>query len=211
MASTARGTALLLLIVSVTLIVAATTMPWSTYYVGHSHWAKVEWVPFSQRVRPVDFLLNILLFLPFGYSASAFLGRDCSFLGRDRSFLDRDRSFLGRDRSPSGPSPRPRDTREGASATMDAAEMDASARDASEMDASEGDAAEMDASERDAAEMDASERRPYLIVGGAILLSTAVELFQVYSHGRLPTTTDVMSNALGAFLGARWAAARTGR
>jgi glycopeptide antibiotics resistance protein len=172
MASAARGTALLLLIVSVALIVAATTMPWSTYYVGHSHWAKVEWVPFSQRVRPVDFLLNILLFLPFGYSASAFLGRD--------------RSFLGRDRSPSGPSPRPRDTREGASATMDAAEMDA-------------------------AEMDASARRPYLIVGGAILLSTAVELFQVYSHGRLPTTTDVMSNALGAFLGARWAAARTGR
>ena len=100
MASAARGIALLLLIVSVALIVAATTMPWSIYYVGHSHWARVEWVPFSRRVRPVDFLLNILLFLPFGYSASA---------------------FLGRDRSPSGPSPRPRDTREGASATMDAA------------------------------------------------------------------------------------------
>ena len=60
--------------------------------------------------------------------------------------------------------------------------------------------------------MHASERRPYLIVGVAILLSLAVELFQVYCHGRLPTTTDIISNALGAYLGARWAAARfTGR
>ena len=151
MASTARGTALLLLIVSVTLIVAATTMPWSTYYVGHSHWAKVEWVPFSQRVRPVDFLLNILLFLPFGYSASAFFGRD--------------RSFLGRDRSPSGPSPRPRDTREGASATMDAAERDDAEMDAAERDAAEMDDAEMDDAEMYAAEMDASETRPYLTHG----------------------------------------------
>jgi len=58
-----------LLLVSVAVIIAATTMPWSMYYVGHSHWAHVEWVPFSRTVRPDDFLLNILLFLPFGCSA----------------------------------------------------------------------------------------------------------------------------------------------
>ena len=167
MAFAARGIALLLLLVSVAVIIAATTMPWSMYYVGHSHWAHVEWVPFSRTVRPDDFLLNILLFVPFGYSASAFVGRD----------------RFGRDRSPSGPSPRPRHTPEGASA-------------------------EMDAPETEAAEMDASERRPYLIVGAAIVLSTGVELFQVYCHGRLPTTTDIISNALGAYLGARLAAAR---
>ena len=89
MAFAARGIALLLLLVSVAVIIAATTMPWSMYYVGHSHWAKVEWLPFSRRVRPEDFLLNILLFVPFGYFASAFVGRD----------------RFGRDRSPSGPEP----------------------------------------------------------------------------------------------------------
>ena len=41
----------------------------------------------------------------------------------------------------------------------------------------------------------------------AILLSLAVELFQVYSHGRAPSATDVLCNSLGAWVGAlaaRW-------
>lgn len=41
----------------------------------------------------------------------------------------------------------------------------------------------------------------------AVLLSLSVELFQVYSHGRAPSVTDVLCNSVGAWLGAfaaRW-------
>jgi glycopeptide antibiotics resistance protein len=134
---------------SVALIVAATTMPWSAYYVGHSHWAQVEWVPFSRLVRPDDFLLNILLFLPFGFSFYLW-------------------SVAG----------------DGRAATTAAPASDLQARG------------------------HARRRRIASVVVAAILLSTSVELFQVYCHGRLPTTTDILSNAIGAYIAARWAAAR---
>ena len=42
-----------------------------------------------------------------------------------------------------------------------------------------------------------------------VILSLSVELFQVYSHGRAPSVTDVLCNGLGAGLGAfvaRWEA-----
>jgi glycopeptide antibiotics resistance protein len=35
----------------------------------------------------------------------------------------------------------------------------------------------------------------------AATLSTAVELFQVYTHNRIPSTTDICTNLLGAILG----------
>ena len=148
MASPARGIALLLLVVSVALVVAATTMPWSSYYVGHSHWAQVEWVPFSRLVRPDDMVLNVLLFVPLGFSLYL-----CGAAG-------------GGQKSPAGD---------------EAADGAASAR--------------------------RVRGRVLGVVIGAILLSTAVEFFQVYCHGRLPTTTDIISNALGAFFGARSAVA----
>ena len=138
-----------MLLASVALIVAATTMPWSMYYVGHGHWPRVEWVPFTQRVRPGDFLLNMLLFVPFGASAFA-----CHAGGAGHSFTSR------------VPSPG-------------------------------GHAHGFNAG-----------HRLLIVVLAAILLSIAVEVFQVYSHGRLPTTTDVVSNAIGAFVGGRLAAAR---
>jgi len=134
-----------MLAASVALIVAATTMPWSAYYVGHSHWAQVEWVPFSRLVRPDDFLLNILLFLPFGFSFYL-----CTAAG-------------------------------------------------------DGRAASSTTSDRPAR---SQRRRILAAVVAAMLLSASVELFQVYCHGRLPTTTDILSNTIGAFLAARWAAAR---
>jgi glycopeptide antibiotics resistance protein len=139
---------LVLVAASVVLIVAATTMPWSAYYVGHSHWAQVEWVPFSRLVRPDDFLLNILLFMPFGFSVYLW-------------------SVAG-------------DSRLASSAVAAPARLGRGAQ----------------------------RRRIAAVVGAAVLLSTSVELFQVYCHGRLPTTTDILSNAIGAFLAARWAAAR---
>lgn len=120
-----------LLLGSVALIVMATTMPWSWYFVGHAHWANVEWVPFSRRVRPDDFILNVLLFVPFGFTAVRVLEVD--------------------DHAPGG------------------------------------------------------RRVPVagLIVVAAGLLSLSVELFQVYCHGRMPTSVDVISNTLGAWLGTR--------
>ncbi|MGI8671774.1 MAG: VanZ family protein [Luteitalea sp.] len=106
---------------SVTVIVMATTLPWSGF-VGHPHWANIEWLPFSRRVRPLDVVLNVLLFVPFGWSAL---------------------------RVARGP--------------VDAAP----------------------------------------VVSAALLLSVSVELYQVYCHGRQPTTIDVITNTLGAWLGTR--------
>jgi glycopeptide antibiotics resistance protein len=44
-------------------------------------------------------------------------------------------------------------------------------------------------------------KRWALLVIIAATLSTAVELFQVYSHNRTPSTTDICTNLLGAILG----------
>lgn len=123
-----------LLLGSVALIVMATTMPWSWYFVGHAHWANVEWIPFSRRIRPDDFILNVLLFTPFGFTAVRALAPD------------------------DGPGP-------------------------------------------------VGARRSRAMVAGVVLagacLSMSVELFQVYCHGRMPTTVDVISNTLGTWLGTR--------
>jgi glycopeptide antibiotics resistance protein len=136
-----------MLTASIALVIAATTMPWSTYYVGHSHWAQVEWVPFTRFVRPGDFVLNVLLFLPLGVSLSL-----CAATG-DRT-----------------------------SSTVEDTLADAMRR--------------------------RVRRRVLVAVVAAAMLSATVELFQVYCHGRLPATTDIFSNTLGAWLGARWAASR---
>lgn len=46
-------------------ILLVTVRPWYGF-VGHSHWANVEWVPFSHGVRPFDCVANVLLFVPLG-------------------------------------------------------------------------------------------------------------------------------------------------
>ena len=51
-------------------VAAAETLPWSNFQ-GHSHWAKVCWVPFQDRWLPgfwTDVLENVLLSLPFGFT-----------------------------------------------------------------------------------------------------------------------------------------------
>lgn len=112
----------------------ATTMPWSWYYVGHPHWASVEWIPFTQRIRIDDFILNALLFVPFGFSALR---------------------VFAREREPDvPPAGRPR-----------AAVV-------------------------------------WVVVAGC-LLSVSVELFQIYCHGRIATTADVLSNTFGTWIGTR--------
>ena len=48
-------------------VILAVTVPW-TDFVGHTHWGKVQWIPFvSPPVKPLDIAGNVLLYLPFGY------------------------------------------------------------------------------------------------------------------------------------------------
>lgn len=59
-------------------VILAATVPW-TDLVGHTHWRKVQWVPFrSPPVKAIDVVVNVLLYLPFGYAwlrASPFRAR----------------------------------------------------------------------------------------------------------------------------------------
>ena len=47
--------------------IVAATVPWHDF-VGHTHWQKVQWIPFvSPPVRLVDIVVNLLLYAPLGY------------------------------------------------------------------------------------------------------------------------------------------------
>jgi len=61
------------LLASIAAILAATLLPWSNF-VGHSHWAQVQWIPFyGHRLGWFDIAANIALFAPFGYFAGGLL------------------------------------------------------------------------------------------------------------------------------------------
>lgn len=112
----------ILLLLAVTAVLVATLLPLSGYR-AHAHWERVGWIPFADdRSRPWEMAANVLLFLPFGWSAARVLGGG----------------------------------RGGALAAA---------------------------------------------VAGA-LLSSSVELAQVFAHGRIASATDVVVNFAGAALGA---------
>jgi len=49
-------------------VIVAATVP-TTDFVSHTHWQKVQWIPFiSPPVKLVDVVVNIGLYLPFGYT-----------------------------------------------------------------------------------------------------------------------------------------------
>lgn len=51
-------------------VILAAVVPWD--FVGHSHWMKVQWIPFSSPpVKPIDIVANVALYLPFGYLVAA--------------------------------------------------------------------------------------------------------------------------------------------
>ncbi|MGZ8483692.1 MAG: VanZ family protein [Candidatus Binatia bacterium] len=61
------------LLASIAAILAATLLPWSNF-VGHSHWAQVQWIPFyGHRLDWLDIAANFALFVPFGYFAGGLL------------------------------------------------------------------------------------------------------------------------------------------
>ena len=58
---------LALLLLWTAVIVGVTTLPWSDY-TGHSHWDSVRWMPFCERpLVATDIVLNVILFVPFGF------------------------------------------------------------------------------------------------------------------------------------------------
>lgn len=56
-------------------------------------------------------------------------------------------------------------------------------------------------------------RRVRVAICAGLALAIAVELSQVYTHNRIATTSDVITNTTGAWIGAQWALwrARAGR
>ena len=56
-------------------VIIAATAPWSDF-VGHTHWRKVQWVPFrSPPVKAIDVVVNVFMYLPFGYAWRRASGR----------------------------------------------------------------------------------------------------------------------------------------
>lgn len=49
-----------------TAIVIVGVVPWSGW-VGHSHWARVQWVPFLPPLRVRDIVLNVIFYMPIGF------------------------------------------------------------------------------------------------------------------------------------------------
>ena len=108
-------------------MILVTTFPWGDF-VGHSHWNKVNWVPFCgphDELR--DVALNILAFVPLGYLAP---------LGR---------GWLT------------------------------------------------------------------AVLAGAILVATTAEAYQVFTHSRIPSVTDIAAAGIGAWLGVWMAGLRVQR
>ena len=52
---------------------------------------------------------------------------------------------------------------------------------------------------------DRSTRQVRLAIACGLGFSLAIELAQVYMHGHAPTVVDVVTNTIGAWVGARWA------
>jgi glycopeptide antibiotics resistance protein len=49
-----------------TLVVIFGVVPWASW-VGHSHWDRIEWVPFTGTFRLRDIVLNVLFYVPVGF------------------------------------------------------------------------------------------------------------------------------------------------
>jgi glycopeptide antibiotics resistance protein len=86
-------------------VALAFDFPWTTW-AGHSHWAKVGWIPFySWPVSVPDITQNILLFMPAGVCAHLALGERARtravFLALPVSVLGEWTQLYGHSRFPS--------------------------------------------------------------------------------------------------------------
>jgi VanZ family protein len=47
--------------------IAAAVVPWADVQT-HSHWPRVQWIPFfTPPIRPLDLVINVLLYAPLGF------------------------------------------------------------------------------------------------------------------------------------------------
>ena len=50
-----------------TVLITFVTVPWTDMQ-NHTHWMKVQWIPFvTPPVKLIDLVVNVLLYLPLGY------------------------------------------------------------------------------------------------------------------------------------------------
>jgi glycopeptide antibiotics resistance protein len=50
-----------------TAVILLAVVPWTSYQ-DHSHWARVQWIPFvTPPIKLRDLVANVLLYVPFGY------------------------------------------------------------------------------------------------------------------------------------------------
>jgi len=58
-----------------TLLICACVIPWADLQ-NHSHWSRVQWIPFvTPPVKLIDIVINVLLYVPFGYLFVRWTGR----------------------------------------------------------------------------------------------------------------------------------------
>jgi glycopeptide antibiotics resistance protein len=57
------------------LLICACVIPWADLQ-NHSHWSRVQWIPFvTPPVKVIDIVINVLLYVPFGYLFARWRGR----------------------------------------------------------------------------------------------------------------------------------------
>ena len=48
-------------------VIAIAVVPWTDFQ-NHTHWRRVQWIPFvTPPIKIVDIVINVLLYIPFGY------------------------------------------------------------------------------------------------------------------------------------------------
>jgi glycopeptide antibiotics resistance protein len=63
-----------------TILIGVCVVPWMDLQ-NHTHWSKVQWIPFvTPPVKVVDIVVNVVLYLPFGYWFVRWAGRRRSLL-----------------------------------------------------------------------------------------------------------------------------------
>jgi glycopeptide antibiotics resistance protein len=57
------------------LLICLAVVPWTDLQ-NHSHWARVQWIPFvTPPIKLADIIVNIVLYVPFGYWFVRWRGR----------------------------------------------------------------------------------------------------------------------------------------
>ena len=62
------------------IFIGVCVVPWMDVQ-NHSHWSKVQWIPFvTPPIKVIDIVVNVALYMPFGYWFIRWAGRKRSLL-----------------------------------------------------------------------------------------------------------------------------------